>query len=366
MKKYWAILLVPLLMGAVITYNYVQATYVQFDLNPAISCEEGVIKWNADDKTMDICTENSEVTIQTGQEMHVRGTNKSGATLTNGQVVFINGAQGSRPIFALANATIEDTSERTIGIVTADIDNNATGYVTTTGLVRDIDTSALDAGEVAFLDTTPGGFTNTAPATPNHRVSLGVVLRSHADEGIIYVTVINGFEIGELHDVADSASQSPADDSTLLYNSTSSTWEPVPHTYGEMYYHNDVGTLDFATDNALINVTGITNGVFSNMTLNDTNGSITVIDADTYTCDASVSFQAASAGDFDHHIGVNGVDQDKCHASRRIGTGTDTGNIGMTCILELSANDVITLMVNSVAAETIKYENLNFNCDRDK
>jgi hypothetical protein len=339
--------------------SYDGLPYVRFDIDATRTCEEGVIKWNADDKTMDICTENGEVTIQAGQEMHVRGTNKTGATLTNGQVVFIDGAQGSRPTFALANATSEDTSERTIGIVTADILNDATGYVTTTGLVRDIDTSGLAAGDIAYLSTTPGGFTNTSPASPNHMVSLGVVVRSHADEGIIYVTVINGFELTELHDVTIT---SPQVDDSLLYNGT--LWENVPHTFGELYYHNDAGTLDFSTTTALINVTGLTNGLSNNMTLNDTNGSITVIDADTYRTELSASMQSASAADFDFHVGVDGVDQDKCHANRRIGTGTDTGNIGITCLLDLAVGEVVTFMVNSAANETIKFEALNWNMDR--
>jgi hypothetical protein len=188
----------PLMYGT----SYDGLPFVRFNLNETTTCVEGMIKWNDDDKTMDICTENGEVTIQAGQEMHVRGTNKSGSTLTNGQVVYIDGAQGFRPTFAIANATSEDTSSKVIGIVTADILDNATGYVTTTGLVRDINTSALAAGEVAWLSATPGGFTNSMPGTPNHAVSLGVVVRSSADEGIIYVTTINGFELWELHDVA--------------------------------------------------------------------------------------------------------------------------------------------------------------------
>jgi hypothetical protein len=339
--------------------SYDGLPFVQFDTSATTTCEEGLVKWNSDDKTMDICTENSEVTLQSGQEMHVRGTNKTGSTLNNGEVVFIDGAQGARPTFALANATTEDASERTIGIVTADIADDATGYVTTTGLVRDIDTSALATGDVAYLDTTPGGFTNTAPASPNHMVSLGVVVRSHATEGIIYTTVINGFEVTELHDVTIT---SPQADDSLLYNGT--IWVNVPHTFGELYYHNDAGTLDFATDTDLINVTGLTNGLSNNMTLNDTNGSITVVDADTYRLELSASFQSASAADFDLHIGVDGVDQDKCHANRRIGTGTDVGNAGMTCLLDLAAGEVVTFMVNSAASETIKFEALNWNMDR--
>jgi hypothetical protein len=332
--------------------SYDGLPFVQFETGATTTCEEGMIKWNADDKTIDICTENGEVTIQSGQEMHVRGTNKTGSTLTNGQVVFINGAQGSRPTFALANATSEDTSERTIGIVTADILDNATGYVTTTGLVRDIDTSSLAAGDVAYLSTTPGGFTN---------VSLGVVARSHADEGIIYVTVVNGFEITELHDVLISG---VAADDSLLYNGI--YWENVPPTYGQMFYHSDTDTLDIATTSALVNVTGLTDDIFNNMTINGTNGTVTVIDTGPYVCNFTMSHQSATPADFDHHIGVDGVDQDVCHSNRTIATGTQSGGVPINCMLELTAGEVVTGMVNSVNNETIMYESLNFGCRRIK
>jgi hypothetical protein len=176
---------------------------------------------------------------------------------------------------------------------------------------------------------------------------------------LMYGTAPDAFNLCEIGDVTCTGLL--ADDS-LLYNGTE--WENVPHTFGELYYHNDAGTLDFSTTTALINVTGITNGLSSNMTLSGTNGSITVIDTDTYRVELSASFQSASAADFDLHIGVDGVDQDKCHANRRIGTGTDVGNAGMTCLLDLAANEVVTFMVNSAANETIKFEALNWNMDR--
>jgi hypothetical protein len=341
--------------------SYDGLPYVRFNLGETTTCVEGMIKWNADDKTMDICTENGDVTLQTGQEMHVRGTNKTGTTLTNGQVVFINGAQGARPTFALANATTEDASERTIGIVTADILDNATGYVTTTGLVRDVDTSLCPNGAVLYLSNTPGAFTNVMPATPNHAVSLGIVVRSHADEGVVYVTVINGFEISELHDVLIT---SVAADDSLLYNGT--YWENVPPTYGQIFYHSDISTLDIATTTALVNVTGLTNDIFNNMTIDGSNGTITAIDTGPYTCTFTMSHQSATPADFDHHIGIDGADQDVCHSNRTIATGTQSGGVPISCMLELTAGEVVTGMVNSVNNETIMYESLNLGCRRIK
>jgi hypothetical protein len=192
---------------------------IQFTTTATTTCSEGMVKWNDDDKTIDVCTENAEVTLQVGQEMHVRGTNKTGSTLTNGQVVYINGAQGSRPTFALANSTTEDESKKTIGIVTADIDNNGTGYVTTTGLVRDIDTSTMVVGNSVWLGTSPGSYTDILPVTPNHATRIGTNVLSHASEGIIYVSPQNGYELYEIHDVSNQTENAIAND-ILAYNGT--------------------------------------------------------------------------------------------------------------------------------------------------
>jgi hypothetical protein len=332
------------------------------ETDPDSPCPPYTIKSNTDDGTLDVCTNIDGHSIQLGQEIAPRVFNKSGQTILNGQVVNITGAQGNFIAAGLANASTLLTS-RVIGIATSDIEDNALGPVTLIGKVRGVDTRNWAAGNSLFLsDTEDGAIVNTPPDAPSRKTFIGIAENSTVN-GSIWVTIANGRPLWGANDVYNNVVNAVAD-SSLLFDGTG--WAAVVHTYGEMYYHNDAGTLDFSTNTALINVTGLINGVFSNMTLSDTDGSITVIDTDTYTCDASVSFQSASAGDFDHHLGVNGVDQDKCHANRRIGTGTDTGNIGMTCILELTAGDVITLMVNSPGSETVKYEALNFNCDRDK
>jgi hypothetical protein len=331
-------------------------------IDPDYPCKPGLIKWNPDDGTFDFCTDVPGHSIQAGQEIAPRVVNKSGDTITNGQIVNIEGAQGNRIAVGLANAA--DPSARVIGMATSTIADNDTGPVTLIGKVRGVDTRNWSAGDFLYLSATEdGAITNSIPDAPNRKVFIGIAENSTVN-GSVWVVISNGRPLGGLHDVALSASLSPTDNASLVYNGTSLRWEPFPHTFGELYYHNDVGTLDFSTTNALINVTGITNGLSNNMTIDGTTGTITVIDDDTYKCDASISFQSASAGDFDHHFGVDGVDLDKCHSSRRIGTGTDVGTTALTCLIEAEAGEVITLMVNSVSNETVKYENFNFNCER--
>lgn len=165
----------------------VATDYIQFNASltpPAYA--EGQAYWDTDDKTLLLRTETSDVSLQVGQEMHVRATNKSGAQIDNGKVVYVDGAQGNRPTIALAEADVQAKAEAVIGIATHDIADNATGYVTTFGLVRGLNTLGFTEGGMVYLSDTAGAFTETPPGATSTLVKVGVVLRAHATEGIIF------------------------------------------------------------------------------------------------------------------------------------------------------------------------------------
>jgi hypothetical protein len=163
---------------------------------------EGQVFWDSAAKTLAAQLEDTDVTLQIGQETHVRATNKTGATIPNGSVVYVSGAQGQRPTIALAQADAAATSSGTLGLATHDIEANRTGYVTTFGLVRGINTSDFSAGAVVYLSaTTAGALTGTEPAAPNRKIRIGCVSYSHETEGALLVRILLGSELGGLHDV---------------------------------------------------------------------------------------------------------------------------------------------------------------------
>lgn len=188
----------------------------------APSYGEGKLYWDNNDHTLAVMTEVNGVTVQVGQEEVVRARNQTGSTITNGQVVYVNGASGSRPTVALALAT-STLSDKVIGICTYDIAHNAVGYITRGGLVRDVDTFAWAEGtELYVSDSVAGGLTSTPPVAPNHAVRVGVVLYSHSSNGIIMVHVDTGNSLNDLHDVHLSA---PADKNALRYVTANTRWE---------------------------------------------------------------------------------------------------------------------------------------------
>jgi len=149
--------------------------------------------------------------------------NVTGATLTKGTVVYINGASGNKPTVAKAIATSDATSAQTFGLIQADIPNNSNGYLVAFGDLDGLNTSAFAEGVQLYLSaTTAGGYTSTKQYAPSHLVYIGVVTRQHVNQGRIEVRIQNGYEMDELHDVA---AQTPSNNDGLFYNSTNSLWE---------------------------------------------------------------------------------------------------------------------------------------------
>jgi len=149
--------------------------------------------------------------------------NNSGATLTKGTIVYINGTQGNLPTIAKALATGDATSAQTFGFVQADITNMNNGYVIVAGKLTDLDTSAYTGGTQLYLSpTTAGTYTSTKQYAPNHLVYVGIVVRAHPTQGSIEVKIQNGYELDELHDVI---AQTPTNNDGIFYNSTSTKWE---------------------------------------------------------------------------------------------------------------------------------------------
>jgi hypothetical protein len=149
--------------------------------------------------------------------------NNTGATLTKGTVVYINGALGNKPTVAKAFATSDATSAQTFGLIQADIPNNSNGYLVAFGDLDGLDTSAFTEGVQLYLSsTTAGAYTITKQYAPNHLVYIGVITRSHPTLGRIEVRIQNGYEMDELHNVDAFM---PNNNDGLFWNSTTNLWE---------------------------------------------------------------------------------------------------------------------------------------------
>lgn len=235
----------------------------KLDFNTATTDTAGVgqLVWNDQDGTLDLGLKGGNVKLQIGQENIVRVVNKTTPLIdlleSNYQVVVVTGATGQRLSVKLAKADSDANSAGTLGLVTENIAKNQEGFITTVGLVRDINTTGSlqgetwNDGDILYLSPTVfGGITNVKPIAPQHLVIIGYVEYAHANHGKIYVKIDNGYELSELHDVAYPTT--PVNNDFLIYNGVQSRWENQKATASIINYNNTSSGLTATnTQNAI-------------------------------------------------------------------------------------------------------------------
>ena len=205
--------------------------FISFNTDADVRSQNpGQLAWNAVDGTLEFQLRSGDATLQIGQELNVLVKNGSGSTILNGSAVYIVGSDNVHMVVNLAQADNHEHSEKTLGVMTHDVAAGATGYCTTYGVVRNIDTSALPEGEIVYLSATiPGGLTATKPSAPTHTIPVGVSLSQHATTGQIFVDPRYISDLETLHDVLVTNIQ---DNDRLAWNTASGVWENVPADSG--------------------------------------------------------------------------------------------------------------------------------------
>jgi hypothetical protein len=114
---------------------------------------------------------------------HVNFPVKATETLAKGDVVKATGFNTGLGVTEVAK--VSSASDVALGVARDAIGNGATGYVTNTGIIQNINTSAFAAGNILYPNTS-GGFTTSKPASGLYQ-ALAYVLRAHANNGVILV-----------------------------------------------------------------------------------------------------------------------------------------------------------------------------------
>ncbi len=225
---------------------------------------------------------------------------KAGVALSKGQAVYVSSANGTNMIVSKASNASESTSSKTMGLVASSAALNDIIFVITEGLLTGtgsapLDTSTANAGDPVWLGTNGNlifGLANK-PVAPAHLVFIGIVTRSSATVGEIFVKVQNGFELGELHDV-DALNASNNDG--LFYNSSNSLWEHksiatalgyTPENEANKSTSTSLGTSDtlYPTQNAV--------KVYADNLLGNANA---LVYKGTIDCSTNPDYPAADAG----------------------------------------------------------------------
>ena len=172
--------------------------------------------------------------VDSSEKLEFIGKNSTGVTIAKNKVVYISGATGQKPNITLADASLEITSSKTIGITRTSIANNSDGYVITHGTIHDIDTSAFADGNALWLSETAGEITNVVPSEPAHAVFIGYVAYAHPTAGRIILHIQNGYELNELHGVSVS---SEVNNDVLQFESSTGLWKNKQFSFNQLNNH---------------------------------------------------------------------------------------------------------------------------------
>lgn len=214
-----------------------KAGQVTLDITPTGTAAVGTTRWNDTIGSTETTLKGGNVVLKNGVDLVARVVNKvtPNTTLTKAdyQAVRVSGAQGQRLAVALAQANNDNNSADTIGLVIETIPTNQEGFIMTVGQLEGINTTGSlqgetwNDGDVIYLSPTVAGrLTNVKPTAPQHLVIVGYVEYAHANNGKLYVKVMNGWELEELHNVSSTNYTTPIDtDSLLTYDVTNSLWK---------------------------------------------------------------------------------------------------------------------------------------------
>ena len=216
--------------------NLANVNAVSFDTTPAtLPTSAGSLYWDSADgnATLSLIMAGGDVTQQIGEEQYYRI--KASSAITNGQVVMFTGTVGNSGALTGAPATglTASTASYIMGIATQDIALNGWGYITSFGLVRNIDTTAFSDGAILYYNpSVAGGLTATLPTAPNAKIQVCAVVHS-ANNGSLFVRPSFGGYLGQYE--GDVQVTSPANGDVLTYNSSQGRWENVAPSGGDVF-----------------------------------------------------------------------------------------------------------------------------------
>lgn len=164
---------------------------------------EGMLFWDASNHTYGIYSDISTATLQVGQETWMRVV--AGEYIPDGYAVYISKSISTNPIAYLAIADGTRTKSNVVGVATHNIASGSQGWLTTMGIVHDINTSLWTEGSILYLsDTVSGSYTTSPPSEPNEKVIVGTVIVQNVSNGhfIVGITKLSDLyitNVGSIH-----------------------------------------------------------------------------------------------------------------------------------------------------------------------
>lgn len=197
---------------------------LQLDTTTQADPATGRIIWNDGDQVPQFVS--NGITVDLSLELLARCRNVTGSTIPKGTAVCIVGASAQRISIAPSNRSEPGSACRTLGLTLENIPTNQFGKVSTFGLVRGLNTNAIDGaeGDELFVGATPGSLTTTPPDAPARRLTVGYLVTKNTTQGRVFVSIRRGVRVAEIDDVQVT---SITDGDVVRYVDANNRWENV-------------------------------------------------------------------------------------------------------------------------------------------
>lgn len=214
---------------------------IQFNTGADTTMGQAQLAWNSEDLTLDLGLD-TNVTLQVGQEQLIRVKCIDPSGVYDGMAVYAAGTVGQSDNIEIERFTASYTGVDElyfIGIATEDIAENAVGFVTTFGKVREVDgrefgtgqgikdpanTGDWVLGDILWVSPNQAGtLTAIKPLAPNRRMAVAMVLSAPNQKNItLMVRAEHGYHLDEIHDIYYNSQE---DRDLLLWNASDRVWE---------------------------------------------------------------------------------------------------------------------------------------------
>ena len=186
-------------MSSLYVGNINDVDYINFNTSPTVpSPTGGTLFFDSNENALSYkpITGNNDVTVNIGQESLIKIYNDLGYQINNGQALHITGATAGSPTVSLAIGTGGDSVRFQIsGIATHDIPDSSYGFMTTFGVVRDLNLTGFTVGQQIYLSqTVPGGLASYSGLSFTGRTcEVGHIIDNSAS-GKLQVAILNEIE----------------------------------------------------------------------------------------------------------------------------------------------------------------------------
>lgn len=191
-------------LGSLSAVNIDWVPYLGFDTAPPwIGTTAGQFWFDSTTGAFNAKMGNNNITQQVGEEFFRYGKASAPISDVNLQAVYKTGTVGASGVITFAPTIAGITrADQILGIATEPIATNSFGRITTSGVVRGINTTGSVYGEVwadnddIWYNPVTGGLTKVKPVAPNIKLQMGTVINAGAGSGSFFVNIGNTSALG--------------------------------------------------------------------------------------------------------------------------------------------------------------------------